>query len=396
MRLGLHQRRGFMTPPVGNGLQTVFSTQFRGRGMKKREQLLPGISGNDQQEEAGGYESQMGRELNTLRRMPDIDDPRPPIIGWRVKNMDIDGSLPLVPVINPKTDGRRILQGLYKRFKEVYNTHSPIVPLFGGGTWDPQIRKGTRTQLHPTSTLAGNVMTEDLVMVFPNVVMRGDLNSILIRNNTLIMEGTTICTDGHPRNVNVPGRVSRLNEGQVRIGLYCIIHPNCVIDSATIQDMCVVGEGSVLGYNSMMEIGSALEPGSRLLAHQRVPRYEVWGGSPARKVGSRSKDIIFHQGNAHTALRGLGIPLFENFLYKGHSVSGIRSSERIENGLNVKIENNRGNLPELAKDMISQNTREVPLWEEYKNLTRMQTRPGYRKATDFNYNPNTAKWVDAL
>ena len=115
-----------------------------------------------------------------------------------------------------------------------------------------------------------------------------------------------------------------------------------------------------------MEMGSALEPGTRLLAHQRVPRFEIWGGSPARKVGSRAKDILLLQSHCTLSMRALGIPLFENFLCKANSVSGIRSSERLENGFNAKIESNRNNLPTVVKDMISENTREVPLWEEYK------------------------------
>ena len=165
MRLGV-QRRGFMTPPIGGTVQLAFSDQFRGRAYKKREQLLPGIAAGDGHDEAAGTQSQMGRQLNTLRRMPDIDDPRPPIVGWKLKNMDFDGSLPLVPVINVKTDGRKILQGLYKNFRELYNTHFTVIPLFGGGTWDPRVKMGPRVQIHPTATVAGNILIEDLAFFF--------------------------------------------------------------------------------------------------------------------------------------------------------------------------------------------------------------------------------------
>ena len=59
---------------------------------------------------------------------------------------------------------------------------------------------------------------------------------------TILEEGVTVTTDGHPLNTNLPGRVSRINEGETHIGAYCHIGAASFMDSATLSGYNQVGE----------------------------------------------------------------------------------------------------------------------------------------------------------
>eukprot|EP01063_Lacrimia_lanifica_P038741 TRINITY_DN8303_c0_g1_i1.p1 TRINITY_DN8303_c0_g1~~TRINITY_DN8303_c0_g1_i1.p1 ORF type:complete len:401 (+),score=139.29 TRINITY_DN8303_c0_g1_i1:85-1287(+) len=390
------QRRCFMTPPLTNGMQTIFAQHFRGRGMKRRDQVIPEFAPHrgHHAKYSGEWKSTYGAHLRTPKRAPDIDDPRPPVVGWITHVLDADGTLPIMPYDNHESKGRKVLQGLYKDFKEMYNQHYTIVPLYGGGAWDPREHTNTMAFFHRSATVAGCIKTEAITALYPKVVIRGDLNEVVIRMHSIIMEGVVITTDGHPRNTNLPGRISRLNEGTVTIGRYTIIHPNCHIDSAHISDYCEIGEGCKIGYNALMELGSSLEPGSVLLAHQRVPRFEIWAGNPARKVGNREKNLQTWTGYVDLVEKNQAKGIIDEQQYLAYHVSTLRSSERLEYKMDKKILENEHALPDDVKRYVADNTREVPLWEEYKNMSRINTRPGVKRSNDWESDPNKSKWLN--
>ncbi|KAJ9441899.1 hypothetical protein DIPPA_35379 [Diplonema papillatum] len=392
--LGSAQKRQFMSPPISQGLKMLFSQSFRGRAIKKRDQLLPAMGETFATNKVANNISPLGRRLFSTRRTPDIDDPRPPIIGWKTQIMDSDGSLPILPYDNKESAGRKVIQGLYKDFKELYNQHKKYIPLYGGGPWDPRETKGSRAFVCQSATVAGSISLENGCFIYPSTIIRGDLNKVYIRAWSVIMEGCVITTDGHPRNVHLPGRVSRLNEGEVFVGKYSLIHPNCMIDSAYIADYCEIGESCKLGYNSIMELGSSLEPGTVLLAHQRVPRFEIWGGNPGRKVGYREKNLLPFYGYVEAVILNQAKGLVNELPIDANYVAATRSSERMENTFDRLIMKNAGNLPEKVQEYIDKGTREIPLWEEFKNLSRVNTRPGAKRGHDWTIDPNKARWMD--
>ena len=126
-----------MTPPVSANLRQVFADNFRGRGMKRRDQVLSDWNKGRGSMDITGSVQSGGRAQESAHRMPDIDDPRPPIIGWSQKMADTDGTLRYLPVPNMATAGRKVLQGLYNDFNEMYYQHKRFIPIYGGGPWDP-------------------------------------------------------------------------------------------------------------------------------------------------------------------------------------------------------------------------------------------------------------------
>eukprot|EP01061_Rhynchopus_euleeides_P046851 TRINITY_DN9095_c2_g1_i2.p1 TRINITY_DN9095_c2_g1~~TRINITY_DN9095_c2_g1_i2.p1 ORF type:complete len:260 (+),score=50.89 TRINITY_DN9095_c2_g1_i2:191-970(+) len=226
-------------------------------------------------------------------------------------------------------------------------------------------------------------------------ILRGDLNDIRTGFMVVLMDGVVITTDGHPLNTNLPGRVSRINEGSSYIGHYSVVQSSAVIDSATLSGYNEVGENCKIGYNAIMEVGSSLEPGSVLLAHQRVPRFEIWGGNPARRVGYRTKQMVMWKSYIESIIsyrvRGL---MDEQLYFSKTYVSATRSSEKLQFHMDRIVEQNRGKLPEKVQEYIAGEERDIPLWEEYKNHSRINVRPGVRKSFEWTYEPNKARWHD--
>jgi galactoside O-acetyltransferase len=86
-------------------------------------------------------------------------------------------------------------------------------------------------------------------------------------------------TDGFLAHPTVPLELRKITSAGVKIGALAIIGPNSVILPGV-----TLGTGSVLGALSLLK--------------QSVPSLEIFGGVPARKIGSRNKAMFY--SNAST------------------------------------------------------------------------------------------------
>lgn len=122
----------------------------------------------------------------------------------------------------------------------------------------------------------GHVEIGDDVSVWPNTVIRGDVNSIHIGAKSNIQDGSVLHVT-HDSEYAPGGYPLKIGEG-VTVGHKVILH------ACTIGDYCLVGMGStvldgavledkvMLGANSLVSPGKVLESGYLYL------------GSPAQKV----------------------------------------------------------------------------------------------------------------
>lgn len=405
------QERHFLFQPNAPiGVSSLFQGHFRGRGWKKRQMAEGSYDGRI----AWGTVKIVGGHEAAPRRLPDIDDPRPPIIGWSTTDgdMDFDGTLPFVPFELHVSEARKILQGRYCDFKELWNYHETYHGIYGCGQW-AFYQTGTAT-VHPSCALVGMGCIDNRGFVHNNCIMRGDLNTVDFLEYTYMMDGCVLTTDGHPRNTNKPGRISKITEGVCALGSVCWVHPNVHMDACVVAQMCEIGEGCRLGNGSLMERYTSLEPGSVLLANQRVPRFEIWGGHPATRQGFRMKDM---NGwcNKHWAY-GLAVGQHYTSEYMGQymglwrswgvgcegagEMTGCRNIAtrqaigEIEDCIHTKLKQHYGKMPEKAKEYIGRFTADIPLWELYKNMSRANFRPGVRKEFGWTVDPKRARWVD--
>jgi carbonic anhydrase/acetyltransferase-like protein (isoleucine patch superfamily) len=131
------------------------------------------------------------------------------------------------------------------------------------------------------AVIVGEVTMGENCTVWFNAVVRGDVHSITIGNNTNIQDGAIIhCTYQKAKTV-IGSNVSIAHNAIVH---GCTVHDNVLIGmGAIIMDDAVIGENSVIAAGAVVLAGTKVEPGS------------IYAGMPAKKVkdiGDDMKEVI--------------------------------------------------------------------------------------------------------
>jgi len=129
--------------------------------------------------------------------------------------------------------------------------------------------------LSPSATLVGEVIIMQYSSIWNNVVVRGDLNKVIIGSYTSIGDNTVVQT------------VASLPTG---LPAFCEIHSNvtigsdCTLSSCIIEDDVVVGAKSVICEGAKLEKGSMVAPGSVVPPGRLIPANQLWAGNPVEYV----------------------------------------------------------------------------------------------------------------
>lgn len=144
---------------------------------------------------------------------------------------------------------------------------------------EPEI--GENTFLAENATIIGDVKIGENCSIWYNAVLRGDVNSIRIGNNTNIQDGAVIHTlyDGSK------------NPSQTHIGNYVSVGHNAIIHGAIIEDDCLIGMGATILDNAVVGTGCIVAANALVLSRQKLDPFSVYAGVPAKKV----KDVTPEQ-----------------------------------------------------------------------------------------------------
>jgi carbonic anhydrase/acetyltransferase-like protein (isoleucine patch superfamily) len=121
--------------------------------------------------------------------------------------------------------------------------------------------------VHPDATIVGDVVLAEGVTVWPQAVLRGDIERISVAADTSIQDGVVIHTE--------PG-------APVVIGRGCMIGHGAIVHGA------VIGDGSLIGMHATLldggEIGAQSIVGANalVLGRRAYPRRSLLIGTPAR------------------------------------------------------------------------------------------------------------------
>ena len=134
---------------------------------------------------------------------------------------------------------------------------------------------GKRVFVDTQATVIGDVCLGDDVSIWPQSVIRGDINPITIGKRTNIQDGSIVHVTHN----------SQYSDGyECHIGSDVTIGHGCIIHACTIEDMALVGMGSVIldgttiskkviiGAKSLVPSGKTLESGY------------LYMGSPCKKI----------------------------------------------------------------------------------------------------------------
>jgi carbonic anhydrase/acetyltransferase-like protein (isoleucine patch superfamily) len=123
------------------------------------------------------------------------------------------------------------------------------------------------------AVVVGEVTMGDHCTVWFNAVVRGDVHSITIGNNTNIQDGAVIhCTYQKAKTV---------------IGHNVSIAHNAVVHGCTVEDNVLIGIGAIVLDDAVIGANSVIAAGAVVLPGTKVEAGSIYAGMPARKV----KDI---------------------------------------------------------------------------------------------------------
>mmetsp|Transcript_6870 Transcript_6870/g.10776 ORF Transcript_6870/g.10776 Transcript_6870/m.10776 type:complete len:237 (-) Transcript_6870:361-1071(-) len=160
------------------------------------------------------------------------------------------------------------LQGNYA-FREKLSRHRTLMNLY-----DKKPRVGSESFVAPSASLIGDVSIGKNSSVWYGAVLRGDVNSIRIGNETNVQDRAVV-------------HVSNILEGKplpTTIGNKVTIGHGAIINGATIEDETIIGMGSTVLDGAIIGKHSIVAAGAVVPAGQTVPSGQVWAGNPAKFV----------------------------------------------------------------------------------------------------------------
>ncbi|MDP1724393.1 MAG: gamma carbonic anhydrase family protein [Alphaproteobacteria bacterium] len=127
---------------------------------------------------------------------------------------------------------------------------------------------GENVFLAPTAQIIGKVTIGDHANIWFNCVLRGDVHEISVGEGTNIQDGTII-------HVTTGGLGTHIGQN-VTIGHAALLH------DCTLEDECFIGMGATLLDKVYVEKGAMIAAGALVTPGKRIPKGELWAGSPAK------------------------------------------------------------------------------------------------------------------
>lgn len=137
---------------------------------------------------------------------------------------------------------------------------------------------GKKCFLADNATVVGDVTMGDNCTVWFNAVVRGDVHSITIGNDTNIQDGAIIhCTYQKAKTV---------------IGNKVSIAHNAIVHGCTIHDNVLVGMGAIIMDDAVVHSGAVIAAGAIILPGTVVEANSIYAGVPAKKVKDTGSEML--------------------------------------------------------------------------------------------------------
>jgi gamma-carbonic anhydrase len=140
---------------------------------------------------------------------------------------------------------------------------------------------GSDCFLADTAVVIGEVNMGDNCTVWFNAVVRGDVHSITIGDNTNIQDGAIIhCTYQKAKTV---------------IGSNVSVAHNAIVHGCTVEDNVLIGMGAIVMDDAVIGRDSVIAAGAVVLPGTHVESGSIYAGTPARRIkdiGPEMKEVI--------------------------------------------------------------------------------------------------------
>lgn len=137
---------------------------------------------------------------------------------------------------------------------------------------------GHSTYIDDSAVVIGDVTLGDNVSIWPTTVVRGDVESITIGDDTNIQDGSVLHVT-HYGKFTDRGYPLVIGKG-VTVGHRAIIH------ACTIGDYCLIGMGAIIMDDAVLEDYVMLGAGALVPSGKTLESGHLYVGSPAKLVRS--------------------------------------------------------------------------------------------------------------
>ena len=145
-------------------------------------------------------------------------------------------------------------------------------------------RVGEDVLVDPAAVVIGDVEIGNRASIWPGVVIRGDVNSITIGEETNIQDGSVLHVT-HRSDSNPEGYPLRIGKG-VTVGHKAVLH------GCTIGDLCLIGIGAIIMDGAVIEDQVMVGAGALVPPGKRLESGYLYVGSPARMARALKPEEI--------------------------------------------------------------------------------------------------------
>lgn len=138
----------------------------------------------------------------------------------------------------------------------------------------------------PTAVVIGDVVLEEGVSVWPNAVLRGDVQQIRAGRLTNLQDGVVVHVN-QPSTAHPQGMPCRIGE-EVTVGHRAILH------ACTVGNRVLVGMGAIVMDDVVVEDEVIIAAGSVVSPGKVLESGHLYVGAPARKIRPLSDEEREH------------------------------------------------------------------------------------------------------
>jgi len=137
---------------------------------------------------------------------------------------------------------------------------------------------GADVFIAPSAEVIGDVKIGARASIWFGCVVRGDSNKITIGESTNIQDGTIVHV-----NHDESGDYRETGGGMATwIGSYITVGHQALLHACTLEDGCFIGMRAVVMDGAVVESGAMVAAGALVTPGKRVPKGQLWAGSPAK------------------------------------------------------------------------------------------------------------------
>lgn len=134
-----------------------------------------------------------------------------------------------------------------------------------GLTYKPKL--GKNVWVHPSAQVIGRVTLKDYANIWPGVVLRGDINEIVIGKYTNIQDLSLVHLE---------------RERGCYVGDYCVVGHNVILHACTVKSGALIGMGAIVLNDAVIGEGALVGAGALVTEGMKIRPESLYLGMPAK------------------------------------------------------------------------------------------------------------------